>query len=221
VGAGSVGWSAGAAASVAAEPAVDAGSMQRAGRGALRALRTTRSGLSSREAQRRLLIYGPNELTRRGGPRWPRELGRQFTHPLALLLWAAAGLALWSGTVAVAVAIVAIIVLNAIFAFVQEVEAGRAVDALRQYLPEQASVQRDGRLESIAARDLVPGDLLALERGIGSRRTPGSFPVQWRSTSPRSPAIRACAALRRSPRREHAPPAGTRSGVQRIELHGR
>jgi calcium-translocating P-type ATPase len=151
---------------VAAEPAVDAGvDASEPVEVLLRALRTTRSGLSSREAQRRLLIYGPNELTRRGGPRWPRELGRQFTHPLALLLWAAAGLALWSGTVAVAVAIVAIIVLNAIFAFVQEVEAGRAVDALRQYLPEQASVQRDGRLESIAARDLVPGDLLALEEG--------------------------------------------------------
>ncbi len=131
----------------------------------LRALRTTRAGLTSREAQRRLLIYGPNELTRRGGPRWPRELGRQFTHPLALLLWAAAALSLWAGTVAVAVAIVAIIVLNAIFAFVQEVEAGRAVDALRQYLPEQASVQRDGRSQSIAARGLVPGDVLVLEEG--------------------------------------------------------
>ena len=44
------------------------------------------NGLSSREAQRRLLQYGPNELVRRGGRRWPRELARQFTHPLALLL---------------------------------------------------------------------------------------------------------------------------------------
>ncbi len=59
----------------------------------LRDLRSTRAGLSTREAQRRLAQYGPNELTRRGGRRWPKELARQFTHPLALLLWAAALLA--------------------------------------------------------------------------------------------------------------------------------
>ena len=51
-------------------------------------------GLSGREAARRLVVYGPNELTRRGGRRWPRELLAQFTHPLALLLVVAAVLAL-------------------------------------------------------------------------------------------------------------------------------
>ena len=131
----------------------------------LRDLRTARTGLSSREAQRRLIVYGPNELTRRGGPAWPRELARQFTHPLALLLWAAAGLAWAAGTSAVAVAIVAIIIINAMFAFVQEVQAGRAVDALRQYLPEHANVQRDGQLQPVVVSELVPGDLLVLEEG--------------------------------------------------------
>ena len=132
----------------------------------LRDLRTSRTGLAAREAQRRLIVYGPNELARRAGRRWPRELARQFTHPLALLLWAAAAALAWvGGTVAVAVAIVAIIIINAMFAFVQEVQAGRAVDALRQYLPEHASVQRDGQVESIAARELVPGDVLVLEEG--------------------------------------------------------
>ncbi len=59
----------------------------------LRDLRASRGGLSAREAERRLLAQGPNELRRRGGRRWPRELAHQFTHPLALLLWGAAGLA--------------------------------------------------------------------------------------------------------------------------------
>src|ERR1019366_5943563 len=58
----------------------------------LRHLRTAREGLSTREASRRLAQYGPNQLRRRGGRRWPRELGRQLTHPLALLLWLAAAL---------------------------------------------------------------------------------------------------------------------------------
>jgi magnesium-transporting ATPase (P-type) len=58
----------------------------------LRDLRSTRQGLSAREAERRLIQYGANELRRRGGLRWPRELARQLVHPLALLLWLAAAL---------------------------------------------------------------------------------------------------------------------------------
>jgi magnesium-transporting ATPase (P-type) len=64
----------------------------------LRDLRTGREGLSGTEAQRRLLQYSPNALQRRGGRRWPAELARQFTHPLALLLWLAAGLLLIVGS---------------------------------------------------------------------------------------------------------------------------
>ena len=62
-----------------------------------RDLGSSRDGLSAREAARRLEVYGPNELTRRGGSRWPGELARQFTHPLALLLMLAAVLAWVSG----------------------------------------------------------------------------------------------------------------------------
>jgi Cation transporter/ATPase, N-terminus len=87
-----------------------------------RNLRSSAQGLSSREAARRLLVHGPNELSRRGGRRWPRELARQFTHPLALLLAVAAVLALASGTALLAAAILAVIVLNAGFAFVQEMQ---------------------------------------------------------------------------------------------------
>jgi magnesium-transporting ATPase (P-type) len=110
----------------------------------LRDLRTSHSGLSSREAARRLVVYGPNQLRRRGRRRLGRELGRQFTHPLALLLWAAAGLAWLAGITAVAFAILVVIFLNALFAFVQELQAERAVEALQAYLPPHATVLRDG-----------------------------------------------------------------------------
>ena len=63
------------------------------------------------------------------------SFARQFTHPLALLLWAAAGLAWLAGIEAVAIAIVVVIVLNAVFAFFQEVQAERAVEALQEYMP--------------------------------------------------------------------------------------
>src|SRR5690242_20080379 len=53
----------------------------------LRDLGASPDGLSSSEADRRLLQHGPNELQRRQGIRWPAELAEQLTHPLALLLW--------------------------------------------------------------------------------------------------------------------------------------
>ncbi len=130
-----------------------------------RDLRTSLGGLSSREADRRLLSHGPNQLERRGGRSWPRELARQIAHPLALLLWGAAALAAIAGITPVAIAVVIVIALNAGFAFVQEVQAERAVEALQGYLPPQAKVMRDGRPVEIDALRIVPGDLLLIEEG--------------------------------------------------------
>src|ERR1022692_4902165 len=131
----------------------------------LRDLRSSPSGLSDREAARRLEVSGPNELARRGGRRWPGELARQFTHPLAMLLAAAAVLAWASGTPRLGIAIAAVIVLNAGFAFAQEMQAERAVEALAAFLPERARVRRDGTRQEIEARLLVPGDVLLIEEG--------------------------------------------------------
>ena len=131
----------------------------------LRDLRAAPTGLSAREAERRLVEFGPNELRRRGGSRWWHDLVRQFTHPLALLLWLAAVLALVGKLPILTVAIVAVIVLNALFAFAQERQAERAVEALERYLPQRATVFRDGRRCEVEARELVPGDILLLEAG--------------------------------------------------------
>ena len=122
-------------------------------------------GLSSREAERRLLHYGPNRLERRRGRRWPKQLARQFTHPLALLLWGAAALAVAAGITPVAIAVVVVIVLNAAFAFAQEMQAERAVEALQSYIPQRARVLRDGHEAEVDAVDLVPGDLLLIAEG--------------------------------------------------------
>jgi calcium-translocating P-type ATPase len=130
-----------------------------------RDLRSSADGLGPREAARRLEVYGPNELTRRGGRQWPGELARQFTHPLALLLMLAAVLAWVSGTPPLGIAIAAVILLNAGFAFVQEMQAERAVEALAAFLPEQARVLRNGEWCEIEARLLVPGDVLLIEEG--------------------------------------------------------
>ncbi len=130
-----------------------------------RDLRTSERGLSSREAERRLAQYGPNVLTRRGHVTWPREIGRQLTHPLALLLWLAAALSLAVGSLVVAIAVVLVIILNAAFAFAQEMEAERAVEALAGYMPQRVTVLRDARPTVIETTGLVPGDVVLLEEG--------------------------------------------------------
>ncbi len=132
-----------------------------------RDLRAGPNGLSRREVERRLAVHGRNELQRRGGPTWPAEVAKQLTHPLALLLWAAAGLAIVAGSPTLCAAIVAVIVLNAVFAFAQERHAVRAVEALRRYLPPHALVFRDGAPVQIDAAELVPGDILILGEGDG------------------------------------------------------
>ncbi len=130
-----------------------------------RELRTGSDGLSSRDAARRLISYGPNVLERRTRTRWPAQLARQVTHPLALLLWAAAVLAFVAGMLPLGIAIVGVVVLNAGFAFMQESQAERAVEALRRYLPETATAVRDGAEQDVEAESLVPGDVVVIREG--------------------------------------------------------
>ncbi|HEX7188040.1 MAG TPA: cation-transporting P-type ATPase [Actinomycetes bacterium] len=131
----------------------------------LRDLRSRPDGLSSTEARRRRDRYGPNTLTRRARSPWRAELVAQFTHPLAVLLEAAAVLAFVAGTAVLGWAVVAVVLLNAGFAFVQERQAERAVEALQSYLPQHADVLRDGAIATVDAADLVPGDVVLLGEG--------------------------------------------------------
>jgi calcium-translocating P-type ATPase len=86
-------------------------------------------------------------------------------HPLALLLWLAAGLAAGSGTTALAIAIVIVILINAFFAFLQERHAERAVEALAAYLPVKVRVVREATPRLMEVRELVPGDVIMVEEG--------------------------------------------------------
>ncbi|MEV0665826.1 cation-translocating P-type ATPase [Actinomadura luteofluorescens] len=128
-------------------------------------LRTGDRGLSEREAARRLAVYGPNQVRRRERRSLTRLVSAQLLHPLALLLWGAGLLAFVAGMPVLGWAILAVILVNAVFALLQEHQAERAVEALAAYLPDQAHVVRDGAARSVEATGLVPGDLIVLEEG--------------------------------------------------------
>jgi sodium/potassium-transporting ATPase subunit alpha len=139
---------------------------------ALKALASREAGLTSGEARRRLLEYGPNEIRKaRRRPLWRRLLA-QFTHFLALLLWIAALLSFISdylhpgeGMGHLGLAILGVIVINAVFTFIQEYRAEKAVAALKALLPFNVKVRRDGLLMTIPATQVVPGDIMLLEEG--------------------------------------------------------
>lgn len=157
---------------------------------------STETGLGSREAARRLQVYGPNELPTAVGRHRLRSLIRQFTHPLALLLWIAAALAAVSNSVVLAAAIVVVVVLNAVLAFIQEQHAARAVEALSAYLPQHAWVLRGGHRVQVLARDLVPGDVVFIDEGdripADARLISGSVEVDMSAlTGESSPVERA------------------------------
>src|SRR5574337_1390911 len=139
---------------------------------ALKALGTTDQGLSEVEAERRLREFGLNALQAAEHIPVLAMLGRQCTHFLALLLWAAAALAFvadWmkpgEGMDLLAWAIIGAILVNALFSFVQEYRAERSILALRRLLPIHVKVCRFGEIKEITASELVPGDLVVLGEG--------------------------------------------------------
>jgi sodium/potassium-transporting ATPase subunit alpha len=139
---------------------------------ALRALASSDQGLSDAEAADRLREFGANELRARDTTHYLGMLSKQFTHLLAVLLWAAAALAFFAeyvnpgeGMALLGWAILGVILVNALFSFFQEYKAERAIMALRRLLPLRVKVVRSGETRDIAARDLVPGDLVILGEG--------------------------------------------------------
>ncbi|MDE2058907.1 MAG: cation-transporting P-type ATPase [candidate division NC10 bacterium] len=139
---------------------------------ALKALGTTDQGLNEAEAARRLSEFGLNELQAVDKIPVLAMLGRQCTHFLALLLWAAAALAFvadWmkpgEGMDLLAWAIIGAIGVNALFSFAQEYKAERAIKALRRLLPMRVKVVRTGEITEVPASDLAPGDLAILAEG--------------------------------------------------------
>ena len=131
-------------------------------------LGTSPQGLTTAEATARIAKYGPNVLPKPKGDTALDLLWRQINSPLIWVLIA-------SGVVAMLVdptdgiknglVILAVVVLNTIIGFVQEFRAGKAIEALSKMVPENVAAMRDGKKVTLAASELVPGDIVLLASG--------------------------------------------------------
>jgi len=136
------------------------------------ALATDQAGLSSDEAERRLSEYGTNEIHEAEQTSVFDLLLSQFRNPLIYLLVVAALLSLGTGFIpggepsyTEAVFIGLIIAANGVFGFVQDYQATRSIEALRELATPDATALRDGNEQSIDAEQIVPGDVVSLEQG--------------------------------------------------------
>ena len=138
----------------------------------LKSLVTSARGLSEEDARRRLHEYGLNEIKEvRKRPLYLRLIS-QFTHFLAVLLWIAAFFSFLSeylhpgeGMLTLGIAIIGVIFINAVFTFIQEYRAEKALEALKRLLPFYVKVLRDGKEKEIHGREVVPGDMIMLSEG--------------------------------------------------------
>lgn len=123
------------------------------------------TGLSAREAGERLVTHGPNEIKqgKRAGP-LDIFLG-QFKSLIIWILIGAGAISGLLGEVVDAIAILAIVGLNAIIGFYQELHAEQSIAALKKMTAPHAKAWRDGQLIVVPAADVVVGDILALEAG--------------------------------------------------------
>jgi len=130
------------------------------------------AGLSAREAAARLIEAGPNCLTSPSSWRWLSLLAKHFGNLFSVLLYISAAAcfvaeAMQSGQSMAVLgwALIGVAVLNAVFAFVQEYRAERAMEELKKYLPQKARVRRGGQDLEILAEQIVPGDVLVVTEG--------------------------------------------------------
>ena len=129
------------------------------------------AGLSSQQVSERLQQYGPNELEEIAGRSPWSIFVDQFTNIMLLMLM---GVAVISGFLDIksntfpkdAIAIFAIVVLNGILGYFQEQSAEKALAALKNLASPLVRVLRDGKTSEIAAKELVPGDVMLLEAGV-------------------------------------------------------
>lgn len=131
----------------------------------LKKLGVSDDGLTDSEVSERRQQFGRNEIPEQGLRHWTGILFKQFKSLLVAVLMAAALISAATGHVIDMFVIFAVILVNGLIGFVQEMRAERAVASLRTMIVAKAKVLRNGQKTTIPAAELVPGDIIVLQEG--------------------------------------------------------
>ena len=126
---------------------------------------SSETGLTSVQVEESKKKHGVNELVERGGRTPLQILWEQVTATMVLILVAAAVVAGLLGDTKNTIAILSIVALYALLGFIQEYRAEQAIAALKKMSVPNVRIVRDGKMQEISARELVPGDIIQLETG--------------------------------------------------------
>jgi Ca2+-transporting ATPase len=126
---------------------------------------TTKNGLPSAEAKRRLLTFGANQIKRKKKDGPLKLLWRQINNPLIWVLLGSSTLATLLGKITDGLVVLSVVVINTVIGFIQEYKAGKAIEALSDMVPENATVLRDDNPVTIPVSEIVPGDVVQLAAG--------------------------------------------------------
>ena len=122
-------------------------------------------GLELEEVNKRRQKYGLNELKRKNKDGILKVLWRQINNPLIWVLIGSSTLATALGKITDGMVVLAVVVVNSIIGFIQEYKAGKAIEALSNMVPENATVIRNGNIITIPVVEIVPGDIVQVAAG--------------------------------------------------------
>jgi len=122
-------------------------------------------GLSEEEAKTRLVKYGPNRLEGKKKKNIFQLFIAQLQEWLIYILFAAVIITLFMGEYIDAIIIIMVIITNAVLGVIQEVKAGKAIEALQKMSFPKALVRRNGVTIEVNSHEIVPGDILILDTG--------------------------------------------------------
>ena len=128
-------------------------------------LKTSKLGLNSQEAKRRLEIYGYNELAKGKKRTKLAEFLLHLRSPLVIILLIAGSISGFTGDIVDATIIFSIVLLSVVLDFYQESKAEAAAEALKKQVPTTATVLRDGAKQEVELSEIVPGDIVYISAG--------------------------------------------------------
>jgi Ca2+-transporting ATPase len=129
------------------------------------ALDASPKGLTTEETKARLKKYGFNTLVEKKNRRFTYKLLSHFKDLFGILLLFASALSAISGLWQLSLIILGVVLLNIFVSLFQESRAEKAMQTLKHWMPEYAKVMRDGELQKVLVKKIVPGDIIVLEAG--------------------------------------------------------